>query len=114
MEYGTYTNPAGHVSPEPGAFGAAWVASTWPVALAHGVSEIYHWTMLDEITDTDGVEWPMLYGWAWLFALGELLVGGDARALATSADYGGWESNATSVLGVGVVKADAGGAGGAG
>ena len=36
------------------------------------------------------------------------LVGGDARALATSANYGGWTTgrNTTSVLGIGVVKAD--------
>ena len=49
QEFGTLTNPVGVESPEPGAFGAAWTASTWPVALAHGVSELYHWDMLDMV-----------------------------------------------------------------
>ena len=48
----------------------------------------------------------LLYGWAWLFAVGELLVGGEARRLETSLDYErdtALGRNATSVLGVAVL-----------
>ena len=48
----------------------------------------------------------MLYGWAWLFAVGELLVGGEVRRLETSLDYErdtALGRNATSVLGFAVL-----------
>ena len=50
----------------------------------------------------------LLYGWAWLFAVGELLVGGEARRLETSADYETSSSlsrNETSVVGLAVLGA---------
>ena len=95
----TSTNAAGNKSPEPGAFGAAWTASTWPVALAHGVKELWHWSMFDTVKDFHGREWDLLYGWGWLYALGELLVGGDARALATT-ERVMHDDDVTSVLGL--------------
>jgi len=36
-----------------------------------------------DFVKVDSEDRPLLYSWAWLFALGELLVGGQARALAT-------------------------------
>ena len=69
--------------------------------------QVYHWTAFDRVdvasaaaggddddatatataTATTTTRRALLYGWAWLLAIGELLVGGDARRLATSADY---------------------------
>ena len=68
---------------------------------------MYHWSMLDTVATADG-DRALLYGWAWLFAVGELLVGGEARRLETSADYQASSSlsrNETSVVGLAVLGA---------
>ena len=61
MEFGTLENAAGHDSPEPGAFGAAWTASMWPLALAAGVEEVCT-TGDRSVMDWTGMDWNGL-GW---------------------------------------------------
>ena len=73
--------------------------------------------MMDFVT-VDSEDRPLLYSWAWLFALGELLVGGQARALATSHDWSLGataydDTNQTTVLGIGVQGAAPARSGGA-
>ena len=64
MEFGTLTNAAGEDSPEPGAFGAAWVAGIWALSLLHGIDELYHWSMLDVVSTSGDGDRALLYGWA--------------------------------------------------
>ena len=59
MEFGTLENAAGHDSPEPGAFGAAWTASMWPLALAAGVEEVCT-TGDRSVMDWTGMDWTGL------------------------------------------------------
>ena len=94
MEYGTLNNALRRASNEPGAFGAAFTAAGLVVALRERIAETYHWTDADELASG-----PLLFGWAWLFAVAELLVGCAAAPLASSAPAtASW--NATSVTGL--------------
>ena len=96
MEYGTVTNPIGRTNHEPGAFGAAFTAGGLAVSLEQGIDKTYHWTDMDKV---GGADEPLLYGWSWLFAIAELLVGCEAASLATSAPPSmAW--NETAVFGV--------------
>ena len=98
MEYGTLTNGQGHGqrSNEPSAFGAAWTAGGWVVGLAKAVDELYHWHPLDSV---GGANDTLLFGWGWLLALGELLVGASTKVLTTTLPFSS-ERNATAVVGL--------------
>ena len=69
-----------------------------------GIDETYHWHDIDSAGS--GSSMPLLYGWAWLLALGEMLVGGDSSVLATSEPFTA-DRNHTSVTGLAVSQADA-------
>jgi hypothetical protein len=79
-------NSERHPSNEPSAFGAAWTAGGLVVALRNGISELYHWHFLDCVGRCDQglAQQTLLYGWAWLLAVVELMVGLPAAPLTTT------------------------------
>jgi hypothetical protein len=94
-------NSERHPSNEPSAFGAAWTAGGLVVALRNGISELYHWHFLDCVGRCDQglAQQTLLYGWAWLLAVVELMVGLPAAPLTTTMDFSP-DRNSTSVTGI--------------
>jgi hypothetical protein len=78
QEYGTLGNKNGRVSPEPGAFGAAWTVATSVVAAAGGVSRAFHWANHDTVGPTGAQSRRLYYSNAWVSAMLCLLFGEDA------------------------------------
>ncbi|AKJ63685.1 GH39 family glycosyl hydrolase [Kiritimatiella glycovorans] len=75
-EHGTLMNKNNTVSYEPGAFGAAWTATQYIVGIEEGFAQIFHWA------DHEGFRGNIiLYGHAWLRAVMERFVGGEAWVL---------------------------------
>ena len=117
MEYGTLETPFGRGmrSNEPGVFGAAWTLNGWAVALQQGISQTYHWNNMDHVQGVAGRRRgapgggggaPLLFGFSWLFALGELMVRGRAVVMDTTLPFS-TDRNATSVVAVAVAVAAA-------
>jgi hypothetical protein len=71
------------------------------VALRNQIDELYHWHFLDCVGRCDeGVaQQTLIYGWAWLLGVMELLVGLPAAALSTSMDFSA-DRNSTSITGI--------------
>merc|ERR1712167_395252 len=97
MEYGTLTNAINQRSNEPSAFGTSWTAGGWVVALEQNISELYHWRDMDKAGER-----PLLYGWGWLLAVGELFVGCKAAPLSTSLPFTSSRDD-TAVVGIGAL-----------
>jgi hypothetical protein len=85
-------------SNEPSAFGTAWTAGGLVVALRNGIDELFHWHYIDKIAENQ----HLIYGWAWLLAVGELMVGLPVAALSTSCDFSA-DRNSTAVTGIGAL-----------
>ena len=100
MEYGTLENPMRQPSNEPSMFGTAWTAGGLVVALRNDIEELYHWHFLDHIGSVP--QQTLIYGWAWLLGVCELLVGLPATALSTDTDFS-VVRNRTSVTGIGAM-----------
>jgi len=78
QEYGTLGNKNGRVSPEPGAFGAAWTVATSAVAAAGGVSRAFHWANHDTVGPAGAQSRRLYYSNAWVSSMLCLLFGEDA------------------------------------
>lgn len=76
QEYGTLGNEDGRISPEPGAFGAAWTVATSAVIAAKGVSRAFHWANHDNVGNTT----RLYYGNAWAASMICHLFGETASA----------------------------------
>lgn len=72
QEHGNLHNEAGQVSHEPGAFGAAWTAAQYAVALQEGIDELFVWQDYQPL----GGGVTLLYGNAWLRTMLEKMRGG--------------------------------------
>ena len=76
MEFGTLGNAHGRISPEPGAFGAAWTVHASARAAAQGISRAFHWKIFDSI-GTRGRS--LYYSSAWVTAAARHVFGSSGR-----------------------------------
>lgn len=72
QEHGTLFNKDEKISPEPGAFGAAWIAAQYAIGLDQGVSQIFHWQDSERIRGK-----VILFGHTWVRVMLEKIRGGQ-------------------------------------
>lgn len=102
MEYGTLENSVRQRSNEPGIFGTAFTLNGWIVAMnpQTSIDQTYHWTAMDYVVGgPGGTTPPLLFGWAWLLAVGEQFVGGSTMLASTTMPFS-TDRNATSVAAI--------------
>ena len=77
MEFGTLGNAHGRISPEPGAFGAAWTVHVSARAAAQGISRAFHWKIFDRVGPTRSRS--LYYSNAWVVAAARHVFGSTDR-----------------------------------